>query len=105
MRIRALQMVTLTLLLAGPSWAAPSEGEDRIRVRRASTILLSTDPALGVNEPFEVAPWLAQNLRLDKRGVKYVGRFGEKGKDRIVLRIRGPIMKKDQFGLMLDLRF
>ena len=104
MRNRALLVASLAVFLGGPALASPADKDDT-RVRRASTILLSTDPALPVEEPFEMAPWLAQNLRLDKRGLKYVGRFGDKGEDHVVLRIRGPIMKRNQFGIMLDIRF
>jgi hypothetical protein len=106
MRFRLLLTALMATVLAAPVWARGSEGEDdKHRVRRATTILFADDPTLLAPEPFEVAPWLAQNLRFDQRGLKYIGRFGEKGEDRVVLRIRGPIMKKDRFGLMLDVRF
>ena len=106
MQRRALLIAILGVLVAGPAGAAAPDGsDDRNRVRRATTILFSEDTSDLTPEGFEVAPWLAENLRLDQRGLKYIGRFGEKGKDRVVLRIRGPLMKKDRFGLMLDVRF
>jgi hypothetical protein len=104
MRFRVLLTALVAMVIAGPVWAR-GDDDDKNRVRRATTILFADDPTLLSPEPFEVAPWLAQNLRFDQRGLKYIGRFGEKGEDRVVLRIRGPIMKKDRFGLMLDVRF
>jgi len=109
MRIRALLIASMMILLAGPAWAGPRDpSEERLRVRRATTILFSDDPqelAPHATDAFDVAPWLAQNLRFDQRGLKYVGRFGEKGKDRVVLRVRGPLMRKGHFGVTIDLRF
>jgi len=106
MRIRALLIVSMLILLAGPVWAGPKDpSEERLRVRRATTILFSDIPQELAPDPFDVAPWLAQNVRFDQRGLKYVGRFGEKGKDRVVLRVRGPLMRKGHFGLTIDVRF
>ena len=106
MQRRALMIAILGVLIAGPAGAKNPDGsDDRDRVRRATTILFSEDTSDLTPEGFEVAPWLAENLRLDQRGLKYIGRFGEKGKDRVVLRIRGPLMKKDRFGVMFDVRF
>ncbi len=105
MRVCVLLTALMVMVLAGPVWARGADGDDDRRVRRAATILLADDPLLLEPEPFEVAPWLAQNLRFDQRGLKYIGRFGERGKDHVILRIRGPIMKKDRFGLMVDIRF
>ena len=103
---RALLIALSAVLVAGPVRAAtPDGGDDRNRVRRATTILLSEDTSHLTPDGFDVAPWLAENLRLDQRGLKYIGRFGEKGEDRVVLRIRGPLMKKNRFGLTLDVRF
>ena len=106
MRIRALLIASMMILLAGPAWAGPKDpSEERLRVRRATTILLSEKPDELTPDAFDVAPWLAQNLRFDQRGLKYVGRFGEKGKDRVVLRVRGPLMRKGHFGVTIDIRF
>ena len=105
MRLRLFLAAMMVMALASPTWARGADGDDDKRVRRASTILFADDPALLDPEPFEVAPWLAQNVRFDQRGLKYIGRFGEKGKDRVVLRIRGPIMRKDRFGVTVDVRF
>ena len=106
MQNRALLVALVTVLIGGPAGAATPDGsDDRNRVRRATTILFSEDTSHLTPDGFEVAPWLAENLRLDQRGFKYINRFGEKGSDRIVLRIRGPLMRKNRFGLTLDLRF
>ena len=111
MRIRALILGAIAITFSTPAFAGGRDAtEERPGVRRAATILMSDDPEDLTQhahplDSFAVAPWLVENVHLDKRGFKYVRRFGELGEDRVVIKFRGPLMKKRRFGLTIDVRF
>jgi len=98
-------LTALIALLATPAWAKGSDPrEDARRVRTAATILLSEDPDDITQDSGRFRPWIAENMRFDRRGLKYSRRFGD-GADRVVLRVKGPLLEKRRFGLTFEVRF
>ena len=84
---------------------APELGQLDPEHRRPVTILLSDDPTQLPAEPFGLAPWLTENVGFGRGGLKFVERYGEKGAGQVILRIRGPVMKDERFGVLVDFRF